>query len=219
MLPLLGFLGGRTSGSPSEPAPYEDMVHDMARPAPRGGSGGDGGRGGEYRTSRTRAPGDREVHDDDAEELPAEAPAKRAHTAEDIADEESAGLQPDELAVLNKTLEEKRSHWHHEMGDQPTHFAMSIRGGKWTAEKKGVGADVAAAWAVGDDAESWCKVLFGVKMASFSLKLYTEPVAGHLAMYGPAAWNTFTTTTWQAISMTMGSCHRACSQVCRMATK
>ena len=179
VLRLLSFTKGRVVGSPADPDTYEDIVHDMPRPK-RGGGDREEGEEGEYRTGRRKTAGARGVYEDNADE-PMEHSPKKPRT-EVVADEDRGGLEPDELAAMSKDLEAKRNYWQYEQEELPTHFEMTVRGGKWTSAKKGVSADVAAAWASHNDAGIWCKAVFGVQMASFSLKYYTETVAGHLAI-------------------------------------
>ena len=173
---------GRVS-SPASPVPFEDVYHGL--PPPRGGGQGGGGGGGGGRKRKAmgeEAEGDEPMSDEEDEE---DDEGEVAPVGDDV-DEDVVGdtdMDLDELAGLSKFLEEKRVTWAEARGQPARDFHCTVRGGVWTKKVRGIGADVASAWAVGDDARAWAETTVGNEMASFSLKKYSEQIAGNLSIY------------------------------------
>ena len=183
VLRLLEFREHGRVASPSSPVPFEDVYHGL--PPPRGGGQGGGGGGGGGRKRKAmdeEAEGDEPMSD---EEDAADDQEEVAPVGDDV-DEDVVGdtdMDLDELAGLSKFLEEKRATWAEARGQPARDFHCTVRGGVWTKKVRGIAADVASAWAVGDDARAWAVATVGNEMASFSLKKYSEQIAGNLSIY------------------------------------
>ena len=87
----------------------------------------------------------------------------------------------EEWEAVQRELEERRAEWAEAHAAEGEHFAVILRGGKWTARHRGRAFDVIAGEARTALAATWCGLYQLQKSVRFSIALYGEEAATHLA--------------------------------------
>ena len=171
VLRLCEFAGPSIVTSPCEPVPFLDFVKDLPPPRQPRATGEEGGGGASSSGSRA-APAAGSM----TPETPEAATPAAAATGEPAAAlyEE---MDDSELAELRNWLEKKKEEMSADREVSQVHFEAACVGSQWTARNRGVGSDVARAGGTTAAASRWAKETLGNEMASFSLKLYSPPVA------------------------------------------
>ena len=179
VLPHLSFHEGAILASHADLIPLLDFVKDILPAGTRG-------------AAKAAAPAAPNADRDLLVQFPwlcEYMPAQPARTGARPSSAASAPAAPKELSLDDADIDEafqrlndKRAEWRAEEREKGDHFKVSLLGGAWTQQHKGVPCDAVKAFASGKGARGWC-VRFGLpRDATFSLRKFGDEQANGLAL-------------------------------------
>lgn len=107
---------------------------------------------------------------------------KRSSGQSSEAPPKKLSLDDDEIQAAFDQLQEKREMWQVDNEPKAGHFKVTLLGGAWTLQHKGVACDSVKAFASGKGPRDWCAQYGLPRDATFSLRKFGDTEASGLAL-------------------------------------